>query len=384
MEFLIRLRLLLWLMVISLWGLMLYQFIREEERPEMQKIHWVSKQFPQPQAAPPAPGPDEERIPADKLFPQRPDDDVLTQPASPVRGGQAEARLARIPSSVKAPTSLFTPKVSPAPIPPALPARPAPEPAPEPAPTKPPVPPEQAPTPHGFVKIDTAHFTVFAEEKTASLEFLETLESLHANLMLDLAAFSPWARDERVTIYLFRSQESYRRVTGRPVWSGGASSVKRRKIYVYESEEIVGIIAHELTHIYFDSFFLTANGNPLWLSEGMATLVQTERGLAAPNWLHNNLNLLKRGGGYTLADLMRVEDTSNASDDEIRLWYSQAYSVVRFLIRSQYRSSFYKFCKDLRDGAKFDDALYRAYGMPFNRAKALEYAWRYDLRSGKL
>lgn len=372
MEFLIRLRLLLWLMVISLWGLMLYQFIREEERQEMQKIRWVSKQYPQPQAASPAPSPDEERIPADKLFPQRPDDEVLT---SPVPSGQAEAKLARIPSSVKAP----------APLPPKLPERPAPEPAPEPKPAPAPrEPAEQAPTPHGFVKTNTAHFTVFAEEKPASLEFLETLESLHANLMLDLAAFSPWARDERVTLYLFRSQEGYRRVTGRPAWSGGASAVKRRKIYVYESEELVGIVAHELTHIYFDSFFLTARGNPLWLSEGMATLVQTERGLAAPNWLRSNLGLIKRGGGYALADFMRVEDTSNASDEEIRLWYSQAYSVVRFLIRSQYRSSFYKFCKSLRDGANFDDSLYRAYGMPFNRAKALEYAWRYDLRSGKL
>lgn len=202
--------------------------------------------------------------------------------------------------------------------------------------------------------------------------------------MLDLAAFSPWAADERVSIYYFRSQKTYRHVTGRPSWSGGASSVRRRRIYVYQSDELVGILAHELCHIYFDSFFSDRRGSPLWLSEGMATLVQTERGLAAPNWLKENLEKLQRGGGYALNDLIRVENTSTADDEQIRLWYTQAYSVVRFLIRAQYKSSFYRFCTHLRDGAQVADALYRAYGMPFNRVKALEYAWRYDLQNRKL
>ena len=201
--------------------------------------------------------------------------------------------------------------------------------------------------------------------------------------MLDLAPFTPWANNERTTIFLFKNQDTYRRVTGRPAWSGGASSVSKRKLYVYESEELPGIVAHELTHIYFDSFFLGGVTDPLWLSEGMATLVQTERGLAAPNWLKNNLDVLRRGGGYGLDELTKVENTSGAQDDEIRLWYTQSYSVVRFLIRNQYKSSFYKFCRSLRDGAPMKEALYRAYGMPFNSVKALEYAWRYDATDNK-
>ena len=80
---------------------------------------------------------------------------------------------------------------------------------------------------------------------------------------------------------------------------------------------------------------------------------------------------------------MGFETTADFADDDIRLWYAESYSVVRFLIRSQYRSSFYKFCKFLRDGAPLDQALYRAYGMPFTRVKALEYAWRYDLQPRK-
>ncbi len=114
----------------------------------------------------------------------------------------------------------------------------------------------------------------------------------------------------------------------------------------------------------------------------MATLVQTERGLAAPNWLKENMEAIRQGKGYGLTEMMTVENTTGADDSSVRLWYTQAYSVVRFLIRAQYRSSFYRFCSHLKEGYPAHEALYRAYGMPFTRVKALEYAWRYDLQSG--
>ncbi|MFC1679672.1 peptidase MA family metallohydrolase [Elusimicrobiota bacterium] len=416
MDILIRLRVVLWMLVLSLWGLMIYQFLGEEE--DVSKMQWVSYQVAEDADEDLLDIEDQVRIPASELFPSRPDD-LLTEPSGIIMAGGTNARLARIPASLadsNLPASAkyrIPPPTASFPRPRILPNLPKPKPARSyPADRMPPVkpgvvkikeilprktakpkPPKREParkkpkkkqkTPKGFMRTQTRHFTIFSQGKKPSLEFLETLESLHANLMLDLAAFSAWARDERVTIYLFRNQESYRKVTGRPAWSGGASSVKRRKIYLYETDELVGILAHELCHIYFDSFFLAGGSNPLWLSEGMATLVQTERGLAAPNWLGSNLTILRRGGGYKVKDLVRVETTTNASDDDVRLWYTQSYSVVRFLIRSQYRSSFFKFCRNLRDGMPPQAALYRAYGMPFNRFKALEFAWRYDLKRGK-
>ena len=68
----------------------------------------------------------------------------------------------------------------------------------------------------------------------------------------------------------------------------------------------------------------------------------------------------------------------------MRLWYAQSYSMVRFLIRSRYRSNFFRFSEYLREGKDVTQALYRAYGMPYNRVKALEYAWRYELTSNSL
>lgn len=377
----------------GLWGLMVWQFLGDDEKPEQQQMRWVNKQVVSVHRRDVNLDdelPDIEQdnaIPAEKLFSVKPPDDLTSQPEATVRGADTGAKLARIPAAVSSMPRTIQPTPGFRGIAPENMKRNEPPPSERPTqmPTRPPPqqPEEDSAPPKGFTKTQTRHFNIYAEGKPPSLEFQETVENIQANLMLDLAAFSPWARDERVSIFLFRDQESYRKITGRPAWSGGASSVKRRKVYLYESDELVGIMAHELTHIYFDSFFLGGVTNPLWLSEGMATLVQTERGLAAPNWLKHNLDVLRRGGGYGLDELTKVENTSGAQDDEIRLWYTQSYSVVRFLIRNQYKSSFYKFCRSLRDGAPMKEALYRAYGMPFNSVKSLEYAWRFDATDHK-
>ncbi|MDE2238044.1 MAG: hypothetical protein KGK30_09160 [Elusimicrobia bacterium] len=345
MDALFRLRVLIWLLVLGLWGVMVYQFLGEEEL-ERPQVAYVANPY---RGRPPAP-------------PQ------VLPPAAPPETGPA----ASPPSSLEF--------IKPLPI--AAPRRPPRHPAP--MRRERPWQRQQAPIPPGFVKTVTRHFLVYSEKDPVSSDFVALLENLHGNLMLDLAAFSPWASQQRVTIFLFKNQDTYRRVTGRPAWSGGATTVRDRKVYVYESDELPGILAHELTHVYYDGFFLHGTHDPLWLSEGMATLVQVERGLATPEWLRENLDILERGGGFTLPQLMSVTSTANSPDDKVRLWYAESYSVVRFLIRAQSKNDFYKFSEYLREGKSTTQALYRAYGMPYNRIKALEYAWRYDLTSSSL
>ena len=238
--------------------------------------------------------------------------------------------------------------------------------------------------PNGFAMKVSQHFVLYEEGAEVSQELSDTLESLHGNIMLDLVAFSPWTREKKVFIYYTSSPETYRKLTGRPSWSGGAASLSERKIYVYKSDEAFGILAHELTHIYFDSFFPATNPSPLWLSEGVATYIQAERGFSTPNWLAQNLKLLEGGSGFKLGDLVRIENLQGADEDNVRLWYAQAYSVVRFLMRLKAGDAFYFFCKGLRDGRPPAQSLYQAYGMPYNKLSSLEYAWRYDLKTGKI
>jgi len=240
------------------------------------------------------------------------------------------------------------------------------------------------PAPPGFAVMETRHFVIYEEGPAVSKELGDALESLHGSIMLDLVAFSPWTRDRKVMVYFAATRDTYQRLTGRPDWSGGASSLRERKIYLFKSPEAMGIFTHELTHIYFDGFFAPDRESPLWLSEGVATYIQSARGYYSPDWLRHNLELLEKGGGYRLDDLIRIEDLQDADGDSVRLWYAQSYSLVRFLMRMKAGESFYIFCKNIKEGLPAHRALYQAYGMPYNKLSALEYAWRYDLRTGRL
>ncbi len=238
------------------------------------------------------------------------------------------------------------------------------------------------PPPPGFEMAKTKHFFVYQEEKVEK-SLLEDIENLHGNIILDLVAFSPWQRDKRVSIYFAKNPQTYQKLTGRPAWSGGAADSVARKIYLYESEEAFGILAHELTHIYFDSFF-DKKINPLWLSEGMAVYIQVERGGSYPRWLKENLEILKNGGGYKVKDLMRIETLEGADDKSVKLWYAQSYSLVLFLMRAKMGDAFYQFCKNMNNGDNVSLALFKAYGAPYNKISSLEVVWRYDLKTGKL
>jgi hypothetical protein len=238
--------------------------------------------------------------------------------------------------------------------------------------------------PPGFAMRETRHFVIYEEGPSVSADLIADIENLHGSIMLDLVAFSPWTRDRKVLVFFANKQATYQRLTGRPAWSGGTASLSERKIYLFKSEEAFGILAHELTHIYFDSFFPADKASPLWLSEGMATYIQAERGYSTPKWLAQNLRLIEKGGGFKLGDLVRIENMQGADEDNVRLWYAQSYSLVRFLTRMKAGEAFYQFCKRLRDGVPTHQALYQAYGMPYNKLSSLEYAWRYDLKTSKI
>ncbi|MCM2266399.1 MAG: hypothetical protein NDI60_01345 [Elusimicrobiales bacterium] len=364
MDILSKLRVLFWGLVIGLWGLFMYQYM-DNDISSLRRFK-ISKN---PFSAPPSP--------AAVLKRNLPSPQLPYQPAHQTHSGaqqppQSTMNLVRPGADIKEVASSGMMPEHSAEEKTAIPYSPRGG--------------EETypPAPAGFAMKETRHFVLYEEGAEVSAELEETVEALHGNIMLDLVAFSPWSREKKVYIFFSQEQETYRRLTGRPAWSGGAASLSERKIYLYKSDEAFGILAHELTHIYFDSFFPAGSPSPLWLSEGVATYIQSERGFATPAWLSQNLALLQGGSGFKLNDLVRIENLQGADEDNVRLWYAQSYSLVRFLMRLKAGDAFYMFCKNLRDGKPAAQSLYQAYGMPYNKLSSLEYAWRYDLKTGKI
>lgn len=238
--------------------------------------------------------------------------------------------------------------------------------------------------PPGYAIKDDRSFLIYKEIPPVLEQFLVMLGYLRGNLMLDLVIFSPWKRTSKVLLYLFDNKASYHALTRRPAWSYGTSDLLNRTIYVINGFNTLGITAHELSHIYFDSFFNKSVPCPLWLSEGVAVFMQTERAKQKPDWLKQTLEYIKNGGGFKLEKLMSYQNLGDMEVEEVKLWYAQSYSVVRFLMKFNNLDTFYQFSKSLRDGHSVTGSLYLAYNKPFDKISSLEYAWHYDLKTNKI
>lgn len=234
--------------------------------------------------------------------------------------------------------------------------------------------------PDGFKFTETRHFYLYIDSDLDAKEIENEVEYLHGEMMLDLIAFSPWTRDEKVHIYIAKDAIRYQQISGRPAWSGGAANLKERKIYLYKSHEWKGILAHELTHIYFDGFFGGYEKSPLWLSEGMAVYIQVQRGGSKPLWLKENIDKLANGNFYKIKDLIETKSLADINEGNIKLWYAQSYSVVYLLLNIQKKDEFFQFCRLIKEGNSTSKALYLAYGKPYTTLTALESIWRFEIK----
>ena len=359
MDILRRIRIAIWLVLIALWAVTVYQYLGpepDEDLPRPLPLRRSLTSLFSPPSGPPRPADIPAGIPPDEFL-------ALVKPPPETIGA---APPAESHPSLNAPFEWGGVGRGPA-APPS--AGPAPAPAPGPEPQVPP----------GFAKTELKHFNVYGEGGKAPDWFCSLLETLYANLMIDLSDFTPWTDSQKVSIFFFKTERSYLLVTGRPSWSGGCSSVPDREIYIYNGADVQGILAHELCHIYYDGFFIGGKPDPLWLSEGMATVMQVEKGLAAPLWLGPNLRLIKKGEGMSFPRLMGYDSLEGLPLPKTEIWYTEAYTVVRLLLRLQYRASFYRFSLALKEGKPLGKALFSGYGMPLDSAQNLQLIWRYNM-----
>ena len=115
--------------------------------------------------------------------------------------------------------------------------------------------------------VRSSHFVLHYEDQMAPAGVLNTLEGLHAKLLLDLGAFSPWAYRVSIHVYLYRDGESYATNTGMNPWTAAHINILKKTVYGHSSSEFQRIFAHELGPLFFSQFFLAKSVvPPLWLN----------------------------------------------------------------------------------------------------------------------
>lgn len=234
------------------------------------------------------------------------------------------------------------------------------------------------PPPPGFLTGETFNYLIYRQQKPVEEKLKKVLDVIHGNLMLDLTPFTLVAKPNRILVMLFADKKSYMDFTKRPQWSGAASDLRADTMYVLEGRNFYPLSVHELTHLYFDGFFLPAV-SPLWLSEGMAVYMQTHSAQSKPAWMERSLRKIADGRYIALQEMMDEDTLSGLNTEEAEIWYTQAYSLVDYLLNNRSRDEFYRFCNELKQNAPVHQALYRAYGMPFTKVSVLQNVWLHDL-----
>lgn len=230
------------------------------------------------------------------------------------------------------------------------------------------------------------HFAVRHQVAFMPGGFTMSLERLHSRLRLDLAMFSPWMSRERLKLYLYKDRESY--LAGEfkpPPWSNGISMYHERTVAVHDQPDrrkLMDVIAHETTHILFESYWGEAGRTaPSWLNEGLAMVEEADVDERS-EWFRAMADL-GRKRRIPFAEFARIAPASDLHKKaEVETWYVQAYSIAYFLLRQHSRLQFKNLCASLRDGKPLDEALWLAYR--YRGLAQLEKAWLHWLRDPQL
>ncbi|PJA14018.1 MAG: hypothetical protein COX65_06130 [Elusimicrobia bacterium CG_4_10_14_0_2_um_filter_56_8] len=212
---------------------------------------------------------------------------------------------------------------------------------------------------------NSPHFKILHESVWSPSSISLEMEKMYSSIRLNMAMFAPWMVKEKTKIYIYSSQSSY--VNGEfnpPPWSKGLAYVSKKTVVVYDTgdiQKLKAVISHELTHLYFESYFSEKlKYPPQWLNEGLAVYLEESVFPSGGPW-SNALAYFTPGRRVPFDIFFDLKIDQLDSDAKIADWYLQAYGTVLYLYRPHTRVQFKALCDALRSGEKLEVALWKGY-----------------------
>jgi hypothetical protein len=221
------------------------------------------------------------------------------------------------------------------------------------------------------------HFIIAYQNVPVSFvqDVIQAAEEHYRDTMttLGFTRYQGWTWDKRVKITIYDSQDAYVK-SSHYGWSGGQVNPATKEIMTFPSDSgfFDALLPHELGHIIFHEGAGFYDNIPLWLDEGVAMYQERSRRLGADDGVRA---LIAQGAYIPLKDLDQMALSSGTDQAIVHAFYTEAASLVGFLINKYEVYRFARLCRDLHDGQRFEWALKKAY-MEFPDLTALERAWR--------
>lgn len=285
----------------------------------------------------------------------------------------------------------------------------------------------------------SANFNVNTQPRSAGVptpNLNMKFETIHQVLRKNIS----WLMAGTSDVYVYQARADFLNYEPDAMsWSGAFFSPSDNCIVLYDDPKdisrIIQQFSHELTHLFFDSFFNPPGKPfnqepPVWLNEGLAVNMEDistspSGGLWARDLVLYNIYRARRPGaaagelvssaplgddsGYpggprmsakrayfkNFRDFIKDDSYDNAvAGGYVDDWYFQAYAMVRFLFKPynatypEKRMQFEQFSKLLNPAAgkpiSIEDALKKAYG--FRDAADFEqkfYDWLYPMQKSE-
>ena len=229
--------------------------------------------------------------------------------------------------------------------------------------------------PEGWIEKKSRHFVIYYDSGVDPIyvkRISYKAESYYKTIInsLGFRRFDFWTWENRCKIFLYSSQKEYYNENERPEWAAGEVNIRERTIksYTQGDDFFDSVLPHEMGHLIFREFVGYKKQLPLWLDEGVACFSESK---SRPERLRIARSLVWADMYIPLDDLTKI----NSPDSIILpvIFYSQAASLVDFLLTSYGDENFLDFSRKIRDGEAWREVLKKVYG--FETVAKMEEAW---------